>query len=323
MHVDSRDRDYDRYPEAGTYVIELPRTYHGVVEARLLHAELPSSFYVFQQARANTTVRVRVDGVQRDLTIPDGNYTAFSMSDALKAALDDAFAPKTFDVTASETTLRLALRCTSHPAAAVEVDTTVHASDRRTNWGLGYYLGFDKGAVLAGVGGVASPNVVSTNPETSLYLSLGDLDASEYAFFARIPVDTASFGYAFYATTAKGTPAVAFDPPVEKLKKLAVAFAFHDGTPVRFNDVEHSFTLALRTRATHPLRHRHPPPPPPPPEPEPQPQPPPPPRPQPVATAAAAGAAAAGWWTPGRTTTVAALALAGVAGYAYYARAKR
>lgn len=251
LHVDSVDRSYDAYPNPNSYVITLPKTYYNVVEARLLTAEFPNSFYVFRAAANTTTIRVALDATSADVTIPDGNYNDVTIAEALVDALEVAFPGETFTVAVDEVTLALTIECTSSPAATVSIDTTVHCdASKRTNWGLGYYLGFEPSAVSSGTGGVTSPRVVSLNPYTYFMLDITELNgADEYGMmktFCKIPVDVSSFGYMYYNATSFGAPAVRpHNSRIARLTQLTVSVRFHDGTPVDFNDVEHSFSIVL------------------------------------------------------------------------------
>lgn len=247
LYIDSRDRDFTTHPTPTSYVVTLPRTYYNVAEARMLHMEIPNSFFIFSAAYGNTTLRVRLGGVEHDVQIPDGNYNETSMPETLVYALELSFSGQTFAATVSSTTLQLTVDCTSSPSALLEIDTTQHA-DKPTDWGLGYYLGFQAGQVTSGTGLVTSPGVVSLNPWTYMLMDVNELNTSDevgtLGTFYRIPLDSNSFGYSYHASLPHSPP-VAMSPPVHRLRRLTVSFRFHDGTPVNFQGVEHSFALSL------------------------------------------------------------------------------
>jgi hypothetical protein len=252
LHIDSRDREYDAFPSPHTYRLALPRTYYNVTEARLLTAEIPSSFYVFEASRGVTSLRIRVGGIPTDIIVPDGNYTNSSIASMLTTFLNAAYLGKTFVVAVDQATMKLVIRCSSNPTISIDVDTTVYCDDTKvTGWGLGYYLGFDPMTVRSSSGTMVSPRVVSLNPQTYLVLDIAELnnadEIGQRGAFAKIPFDTNSFGYAFYDAIAQGTPPIAQVPTIPRLDRLTISFRFHDGSPINFNDVEHSFTLSITT----------------------------------------------------------------------------
>lgn len=245
--VDSRDRDYAKFPTPNSYVVSLPITFRHVTQARLVSAEFPSSHYVFSAAKGNTTIRIGLDGTFHDVTIPDGNYSSGSMIAALVTALNAAFGAGTFSVSIESTTLT----CTIAATGTVAVDTTTITSPAPTQWGLGYYLGFDKNVVATGSGSVTGPRVVTMNPELYLLMDVEGLSkiyettpgGNSSKTFAKIPLAVDSFDFSFFSD--KDIMTNYMDPPIAKLDQIRVSFRFHDGTPLDFQNVEHAFTIEL------------------------------------------------------------------------------
>jgi len=248
--IDSRDRDYDKYPKPNSYVVDLPETFRNVSAARLVTAELPSSFYVFTAARGNTTLTVAVNGVSKNVVIPDGNYAFPSMTKAIETAIKTAFSISTCTCTIDPVTLKCTLAC---GASVVAVDTTSVSSSVKAQWGLAYYLGFQSGVVLTGTGGVTGPRIATMNPESYILVDIDQLgtlcEPGMYGTggrmgktFAKIPLSVASFDYIIFD---KAITSNAITPVLPKLNSLRVSFRFHDGTPVDFQYVEHSLTLEL------------------------------------------------------------------------------
>lgn len=255
VHIDSRDRDYDVYPTASEFSIELPETLKNVSSAVLVSAELPLSYYVFSAARGNTSLTVGLNGTSRTVTIPDGNYTTSSMTTALQAALNAAFSPGTFTVSISGTTMK----CTIAATGALTVDTT--AATKKTEWGLGYYLGFPRGVVTSGTDSVTGTAVATMNPENYLLLDIEELNgigqSAMYALggsgrrsFAKVPLNGDSYQYNYYDKTLTY---VDVRPQLTKLDKLRVSIRFHDGTVVDLNGGEWSMSLEFACTLTRGL----------------------------------------------------------------------
>ena len=220
--------------------------------------ELPLSYYVFSAARGNTSLSVSVDGSTfASVTIPDGNYTFATMATALKAALESAHGAG-FGVTFDAATAKCTIACTI-PGANLKIDTT---TAKRTEWGLGYYLGLARGAVLQHVGGaITGAHVASMNPENYLLIDIEELNGiSQSALysaggsgrrtFAKVPLNGDSYQYNYYDKTLT---CVDVRPQLTKLDKLRVSIRFHDGSVVDLNGGEWSMSLEFACTLTRGL----------------------------------------------------------------------
>lgn len=252
--VDSRDRDMDQFPAIANYRVFLPRIYRRVVAARLLTAELPSSFYVFRASAGNTTLPLRFedDGQEHTAVIPEGNYDA----DGLCATLEDALN----DISQDEWTVRIhgsTMRMTV--ANGRQRDFTVGpwtSPKKNTEWGLGYYMGFGLDVAYASVQGIlTAPYAAQLNPINYLMLDIEELNGIDEsgtsggkASFCKIPVQVDSFQYNFLDTSKLCMPKIQYMPELPTLDRLRVRLRYHDGQLVDFRGVEHSFTLELHTR---------------------------------------------------------------------------
>lgn len=255
--IDSRDRDYAKYPTPSRYVVKLPETLHNVTNAVLISAEMPATYYVFAASKGNTSIKVTVSGVTATVTVPDGNYTFTTMAAALKSALDTAFtaAGVTFAVTFDAATFKCSLAATPS-STSWSIDCT--GVTGFTHWGLGYFLGLARDAVTSSVGGVIRASTVANmNPEMYFLIDIEELNAvSEAAMyagggargcFAKVPLMQPTFEYSFYDKTLVCND---IRPPRARLDKLTVSIRFHDGTLVDFHDAEHSMTLELTCTTT-------------------------------------------------------------------------
>ena len=254
--VDSRDRNYVSHPDPSRYVVHLPVPLNNVSNAVLVSAELPATYYVFSTAMKNTTLKVAAFSagapVYVDVTIPDGNYTFSTMANALNTALTAAFPAYSFTVQFDPATARLSIAAASTPPTAtptVSVDCT--AAAKPTGWGLGYYLGFERGKVTSGTGTVVAQSVGNMNPEMYMLVDIEELNAVQQAamygeggsmgrVFAKVPICHSTFQYSLYDKTLTCNEV---QPPIAQLKKLSITIRFHDGTPVDFHGAEHSMTI--------------------------------------------------------------------------------
>lgn len=246
VHIDSRDRDYDVYPTPSQFSIELPETLKNISSAVLVSAELPLSYYVFSAARGNTSIRVGRGGVFNTVTVPDGNYTTAQLASALTSALNTAFSPSVFTVTFDPVSMRCAI---ASSGATVAVDAT--GATKKTEWGLGYYLGFPRGVITSAANSVTGTAVASLSPENYLLIDIEELNgvsqSALYAAggsgrksFAKVPLNGDSYTYNYYDKTPTY---VDVRPQLTKADKLRVSIRFHDGTVVDLNGGEWSMSV--------------------------------------------------------------------------------
>lgn len=250
--IDSRDRDYTRYPSASSYVVKLPSSLYNVTSAMLKSIELPTSYYVFSASKNNTSLVVIVDGVTQTITIPDGNYSFATMSSALVAALAAGFPGSTFTVTFSDATYRINVAVS--PSVTIAVDcAAIDPVVTPTQYGLAYFLGFPAGVITSGTGNVSGTTVASLNPETYLLVDIEELNTVQQAgmwgrggssgtVFAKVPIANPTMSVTVYDKLITASDYV---PPIARIESLRISLRFHDGSLVDFHGCEHSMTLEL------------------------------------------------------------------------------
>lgn len=254
--IDSRDAaPSSSSPTA--YTVLLPEALYDITAARLMSAEIPASFYVFSTDRGNVTFSLVRNGTPHTVTIPEGNYGLTAMLDTLSSVLTAACGVP-IAVTAPKNTLRCTIS-SSVPTDVLGVDTRSPSSVASTNWGLAYYLGFDRDVLLTiGDHTVRAPRICMMNPELSMYVDIEELGTMlesrtegqggtvSRRAFAKIPFNADSFQYVYFD---KQLSSHAYTPPIATLTKLRVSWRFHTGEPVDFHGVHHSLTLQLECAA--------------------------------------------------------------------------
>ena len=245
--IDSRDRDFAAHPTSSSFTIRLPEPLKNVSSAVLVAAEMPLSYYVFSGSRNNTSLKVTAGSTTRTVTIPDGNYSTTAMARALKDALDAAFASSSVTFTVAFDPVDL--KCSITPSSGtVSVDTT--GVTKQTEWGLGYYLGFQRNAVTSPAATAKGAFVASVNPENYLLIHIDELDAIHQndmygtgvgrKAFAKVPLNGDSYQYNYYDKTLT---LIEVRPSLARLDTLHVSLRFHDGTFVNLNGAEWSMSL--------------------------------------------------------------------------------
>lgn len=257
VFLDSRDRDYVNSPGASSFVVKLPEALHNVTNAVLVSAELPATYYAFSAARGTTGLRVTIGATTADVQIPDGTYTLEALRAALEAAI--TLAGMSATVAMDARTMKCSIAA-ANPAAQVAVDCTAAAlgNDKKTDWGLGYYLGFPRDAVTAGTGSVTGAGVVRLDPEAYVLVDIDELngvtetamyaDGGTRGAFAKIPLVQKNFGQ--FSVYDKTLVCNELRPPRARLDRLTVSLRYHDGTLVNLNGAEWSATIELTCTQT-------------------------------------------------------------------------
>lgn len=255
LTIDSRDRDYDLYSDPASYRIMLPKKYRRVLGAKLLSAEIPCTFYVFSTAKGNTTLPLTMHGGSLvNVVLPDANYDPNTFCVVLESKLEEATGI-VWTVLIDSTTMKITLKNAYSTNFAIGPWT----SDKASEWGLGFYMGFEKELAYTSTNGsLTGPMPVQLNPVNYLLLDIEELNGIDEAglhgttvgwgSFAKIPVQVNSFDYAYLDSSKGCSPLVRYHPEVATLDRMRVRLRFHDGTLVDFRGVEHSFTLELHTR---------------------------------------------------------------------------
>lgn len=250
--LDSRDRDFSKYPEPNYYKAILPDVYRKIFRMRLVSYEIPNSFYTFDASLSNVTFDVSSGGTNKTITIPNGNYTPATLASTIDGLLNTAYT-----VSVDPATNKMTI--SYNQPFSINFDVT-DTTDMNTEWGLGYYMGFKKQTYVATGSGtytITSDYPVNTNPWKYILMevdTMNDLDelplegrksGSRKAAFAKIIMDADKWSYVFGNEQTSLHNDFIFDPPREKLGSLMISFRLHDGRKLNFNHMDHSLTLEL------------------------------------------------------------------------------
>lgn len=254
--VDSRDRNFAEYPTPNEYKLRLPMTYYNVVGARLASAEIPRSFHTLSASHGNTSFDIVVAGAAQPVTVvlEDGNYTFMSLKVGLESALDVATG-LAWTVMFSSTTNRVTLVNSQMTEFVIDSPD----AQQPTDYGLLYYLGFDRGQTFTSSSArLTSPRPASFHGVSYILLDIEELrGAAEGMLYgggagqrplAKIAMDPGAQGITMLDTSKCAFDAHPQKPMIPRLKELRVRFRYHDGRAVDFNGIDHSFVLSIETR---------------------------------------------------------------------------
>ena len=264
VSLDSTDRDYLIYPSPSKYVYKLPTAFRNVVAIRLLSMEIPASFYIFSAAANNTTLLIKEPSSPSFVAarIADGNYTFPELAAALQLAIIAATGNSTYTVTIDSSTLKMTI---ANSTNEFRIDTASGALPQGLFWGLGYFLGFNKGIYVSSGKSLTGVNIANINPYNYMILDLGgnlnmiqEGDTTK-GFFAKVPLNVNNFDYVYLTPECCSYNVARYDPPIARLDTIPVLWRFHDGRQINFNGFEHSFMIEIITgegRLTHPEINR-------------------------------------------------------------------
>lgn len=202
----------DLLPLNNDYYVQLPNPYKNVYGVRLLTAEIPTSFYVFNSVSPNGTalslnpasanyykncvggnpngiLYIDYNGTVYQVTLPNGNYSltdaasplaAGTLQAALKTALEAATSGPggAFTVTIDPNTQQITIVETNGVTFTLlfTYDSNNYVLPSNTFWGLGYLLGFQKTNVASVTDGgtevVVGSYPIQVNPYNYILMEL-------------------------------------------------------------------------------------------------------------------------------------------------------
>jgi hypothetical protein len=148
INVDSRFRDSPAVSTSSNFYFTLLTPVRNVLRVRITSIEFPNNYHVFTEKRRNTTLEVyymcvgspATTCMSQPITIPDGNYTAGDMVDALNAAFAATTTVQWLTVAFDEVTGTFTFSGNQY----FGIYTAGEGFDRPYDYGLGYYLGLSR-----------------------------------------------------------------------------------------------------------------------------------------------------------------------------------
>lgn len=270
VNIDSRFRK--SYLEPPTdFLYEFAHPYKNVIKARVASVEIPGVFYNFSKAKKNTMFRVDITdyvGNLHNLTIEiqDGNYTP----DTLICAIQDQFNAirDTYgiflriylDKISNKVTIchdgTAPPRCppgpTHFPVNFGLTFAMVGLEDRLYDFGLGYYLGFNKHFYCIDKPYcITGESVINTVGDTYLLLGINDFNTVEQKTsdsyiqcLAKILVKRTSTGIIFDDGYTVLSNDIIFPRPVD-LKQVRIRLMDMYGVPIDLMNTNYSISLDI------------------------------------------------------------------------------
>jgi hypothetical protein len=278
--IDSRDRD-PRFTQS-RYTVKLPRVYENVYSVALKTAEIPFTWYSFSQSLGNASFVMEAVGTTptgpQTVIIPDGNYSCDSFLCALTDALNGIYGPNAFTVSYCNTTNLLTIVALNPEITSFTLYFNPISDPQKqsfcdnnyvglvtpttTWWGLGYFMGFyrrdytSSSNLLGGSQHITAEFPAQFNPHNYIIMELeflnkqdetsidGRLSGRVDGCFAKIQIPGNSCNTIFYREMGCcNVNESTMSPPLSQLNQITVKWRFHDGRPINFNNIDHSFSL--------------------------------------------------------------------------------
>jgi hypothetical protein len=179
INVDSRFRDTPGASTSSDFFLTLSTPVRNILRVRITSIEFPNNYFIFTEKRSNVSFQVLYGSSPTpttfDVKVPDGNYSACEMADAINAILDVSGGPMTWlSVAFDEITGSFTF--TGNQLFAI--NTLFGSINRPFDYGLGFNLGFSRKSHTASGSGstwtVTSDACANFAGDSYVFLQLND-----------------------------------------------------------------------------------------------------------------------------------------------------
>jgi hypothetical protein len=259
LNVDSRFREAGG--STADFYFRLLSPVKNVLRIRITSVEMPNNFYMFSILRRNVTLRILSGAglaTTKIITVPEGNYSAFDMVDALNASLVAAGLPW---LTMSFSLVTGSFTFTGTQVFAVDtgVDDVIPAVTwpRTCDYGLGYNMGFSRGIFDSGTPDASGNRFVTSDQlsyfagDAYVFLKINDFECvrqtnvgSDFTALAKIVVREPKNYMTFDDYASQHAKEVVFPTP-QDLSRLRVRLLDAYGEPIDMGSTHMSFSIEV------------------------------------------------------------------------------
>jgi hypothetical protein len=310
VSIHSEDRDITKYFYANEFSINLPEPLLNVQSLRLVQSTFPVDYYTFSNEYQNTKFSFSVQRIGGGLTpycvqIQDGTYTACQLAIELTNVMNNAADPtdNSFSVFYDVVGNRFWFGNTTYYFTLnfdYKIDYIVKCTQpvvwyQYSNWGLPYYLGYDKLSYTATSQDIPTINyipkthtgsnitymipipdkVANIAGEKDIYMEVDKYNSYD-ELYPYTESNKSSYDNNAYAGKVNSAFAkiplgnviqdsrnlllinfVQYEPPIERIVRLKFKFRFHDGRLVDFRGLEFNFTIEFNSLRNEILRTKN------------------------------------------------------------------
>lgn len=254
--IDSRDRNYVKYPNSHSYKIHLNKQYRDVVAIKLTMGMIPhSGFYITAQ---NNTLNFWEASNNYVVTITTGYYTKSELFAAIKAGMEGASLSTnsyTISTTAEKNYVQIERGSGTDSFSLQFLSTTGEYIENS----IGPLLGFlpqNYSNQTTYTGSIPFCEYIDQEPYVAIHIdeapniiSLGKGADNAFAIVPLQSNNTDGCGREFFGknTANSGETEKHYNPPIGALRSMTIKFKKHDGTLYDFNGKEHFLLFDIYT----------------------------------------------------------------------------
>lgn len=270
VNIDSQFRETPELSTSSDFYFRILTTVRNILRVRVTSIEFPNNYPFFTAGRRTIQFVLDVSAGgpaaagSYTITIPEGNYGAGDMEDALNVAL----APYGIETVWSETRGRFTFQNVVGPTFGFRIDTsqpTTGTYARPIAYGLGYYLGFTRGVHTATQISPTTPYTLVSNVcanfagDRYVFLKVNDFDCvtqtteeNDFTALAKVVLREPKNFMSFDDYASQHIKEVVFHNPRD-LTRFHVRVLDPWGDPVDLCSAEFSFSLELLEVKNHSL----------------------------------------------------------------------
>jgi hypothetical protein len=253
VNIDSRFRDNYITETTTNFTYKPIVPYKNIIKVALVSAEIPNVFYTFTEERHNISFILITDVNTYNIQIREGNYTAPLLMGEISRLFDEsvnAAEGRSLTAEINEVTGKVDIYDISGGASFdLDFETPFYTS-RKTDWGLGYYLGY-RNRYYTGNNSYIAESFSDVNVDQYVYLEINDYVACEQntvensiRCFAKIIVKENKYFTIFSDESAFLTNAIIFPQP-QDIAKFNVRLIDVFGQTINLRDMGMSLALEL------------------------------------------------------------------------------
>ncbi len=175
LTVHAVDRDITKWPEANTFELLLPEALLNVQSMRLVQMSIPSHIYVFSNANQNTKLNITFgEGETQEIIIDEGYYTGTELATELTNKINALDTIDGFIVVYNQVSNKFYFGYTSSFTLNFDIQNNYDNICNNplmwcnySNWGLPYYLGFEKKEYISLSSNKPSIDYINTTDTTN------------------------------------------------------------------------------------------------------------------------------------------------------------
>ena len=254
--IDSRDRDYQKYPNPNNYVIDFTNEITNVTSIELVKGYVPNSQYVINNT--NNTLHYQYEGecCINSKKLENGNYTIEDLQEALNDKFENMLyfeyteIKKKYKITnLKNDNIKLIFKdydCHKCKDCG-KCKQCFHSNEiKYLKTSIGQVIGFNPKNVHVGKKEtILPPNIINLNTNNYIILSISELskihsnrDCLQGAY-SIIPFEYYLDKQINASTSSNMNDVKYFNPPIPRFRKLTIKFLNRDGSLYDFNGVDH------------------------------------------------------------------------------------